>query len=62
MSGRLLVLSNKARPTEEICFLESAAPFLRFGGHELPRCATPEPLAGGHAMPQNFGSGWGGKT
>ena len=27
MSGRLLVLSNKARPTEEICFLESAAPF-----------------------------------
>lgn len=37
MSERWLVLSDGARPTEDIYFLESAAPLLRAGGHDVGR-------------------------
>ena len=37
MSERWLVLSDGARPTEDIYFLESAAPFLRAAGHDVGR-------------------------
>ncbi|WP_311950707.1 hypothetical protein [Halomonas piscis] len=34
---RLLVLSDGARPTEDIYFLESVAPLLRSEGHDMCR-------------------------